>query len=161
MFGLFARKPSEFQEFSSTEEEHLTALFRGFPPGTLAAARILVNVEVIKRDMFNDKNTSTEECAAMLAKWLVGEAVDQLLPADKQAVGAAWDARDMHNPLCFGVGPMMDTAEKLVNSTHARLISYEFVGNLRGMSRKEIDDWWCGDELRKIFHEHIPVARNT
>jgi hypothetical protein len=48
---------------------------------------------------------------------------------------------------------MMNEAERTTNAMHSRLIGYEFVGRLKGMSREEIDNWWGKNEADRVADE--------
>jgi hypothetical protein len=45
---------------------------------------------------------------------------------------------------------MDNTARQLTDDMHGRLLLYEATGALKGMSRKEIGDWWGKNEVDRI-----------
>lgn len=100
MFGLFGRG---YRRYSDGVEQSLGMLFGGFPSHILPSIRMWIDTERIKRDCFKKKDTTPQQCAVMVARFVIGDAIAQMPQEQKDAALASFDSE---TPLILCILPV-------------------------------------------------------
>jgi hypothetical protein len=144
------------REYKRTFDHSLTVLFGGFPGDPLPSVKRDVDLESMMRSLRADGNTARES-AVCAATNLISALVTPLSDAERHAAIKALEQHDdPNNSVYKGFHYMLQVVEQIeVKPALLSRLSYEMVGQLRGLSREAIQSWWIEAEVPKLIDEII------
>src|SRR5262245_18929833 len=137
----FLRQRADYREYRQTVNDCLTVLFCGFPGGLLHSLTQGMDLEGLVRDA-HVKKEDPKECSIYATTILLGKLVEPMSVQEREDAYEAFKEQDGNHPLYKGINYMLQVAEQFrVNDQLLALLSYEILGQLRGLTRDEIDSW--------------------
>jgi hypothetical protein len=149
MFGFFRRR-AEYQKYAQTVDDCLRIMFYASPPEVLAHHRSLIDLENMNQGSFKKGDAPAKECGVHAGRMILAKYVELMPYEEKVTTAAAVDARDEHHPFCIAFGMLLDHTRQLTDEKHARMISYEFAGVMKGMPPEQRHSWWTEIEVNRV-----------
>ena len=153
MFGFF-RRWLERRRYRRTVEAWLAAAFRGFPAGTLAAARAGLDLEGTVRHQCG-AGVDPVSCAVYELRLLVGGMIERMDPAERADCLARVQNRDTGAPFYRGLDYLFEVLDRMqaapgVSQHLVESFPYFVVGKLQGLTSQEVDAWWAEAALQTM-----------
>jgi hypothetical protein len=155
-FQAFLNELANDREYKQTFDNSLTAMFGGFPGDLLPSLKRGVDLDSMMRSLRADGNTARES-AVHAATNLISALIAPLSDTERQvAIEALERHDDPNNPVYKGFHYMLQVVEQLgAKPALLSRLSYEMVGQLRGMSQAAIQAWWIEAEVPKLVDEVV------
>lgn len=155
-FQAFLNELTNDRKYRQTFDQSLTAMFGGFPGDLLPSLKRDVDLDRMMRSLGADGNTARES-AVYAATNLIGALIAPLSDTERQAAIKALERHDdPNNPVYKGFHYMLQVVEQLgAKPALLSRLSYEMVGQLRGLSRAAIQAWWLEAEVSKLVDEIV------
>ncbi len=153
-FQAFLNELANDRQYKQTFDQSLTAIFGGFPGDLLPSLKRGADLDSMMRSMRNHGN-SARESAVYAATNLISAIIARLSDTERQAAIEALERHDdPNNPIYKGFHYMLQVAEQFgAKPALLSRLSYEMVGQLRGLSRAAIQAWWIEAEVPKLVDE--------
>jgi hypothetical protein len=144
------------RDYRQKFDRSLTLLFGGFPGDPLPSLKRGVDLDDMLRSLRADGNTARES-AVYAAINLLSAFVATLSETERQAAIEALERHnDPNNPICKGFHCMLQVVGQLgAKPALLSRLSYEMVGQLRGISRETIQAWWREAEVPRLVDECV------
>jgi hypothetical protein len=151
-FSAFLNEVANEREYKQTFDRSLTNLFDGFPGDLLAALQRDVDLDDMMRSL-RDNGNMARESAVHAATALISALVARLSEAERQAAIEALERPDDQNSIYRGFHYMLHVVEQLgVKPALLSRLSYEIVGQLRGVPTEVIQAWWTEVEVPRLLN---------
>ena len=150
-FSAFLDEVANEREYKQTFDHSLTDLFDGFPGDLFASLKRDVDLHNMMRSLRADGNTARES-AVYAATALISALVASLRETERRAAIEALERHDNQNSVYRGFHYMLHVAEQLgVKPALLSRLSYEIVGQLRGVPAEVIQAWWTEAEVPRLL----------
>jgi hypothetical protein len=170
-FKAFLNELDKDREYKHIFDNSLTSMFAGFPGDVPNSLKHRIDLDSTMRSLRADGNTACESAVYAVID-LISTLIAPVPAKEKQAALEALERHDHEGtPLSRGFYEMLQVVEQLdVKPALRSRISYEIVGQLKGMSPAAIHAWWIAVEVPNLIdnvataepstHEIAPMRRS-